>query len=235
MDRHVAGQIAVKINSGDPVASFTLNVYRYNENNRALRLSKFAELVRDPELKLLVAKHFADEARHALVFTKRVLELGGDVYPLPAEIDYLYKLEANGIGISLERMLEPRDLTDDEIVQFLVADEFLEARGVKTLSEHLATEADPRTRAVVDAILRDEKGHVSYISESLAALRDPKMKERATQLHEQYRIAEESVHEEQAQALQKHLDALQSKVQLASSAQGFGALAAKASSAETRP
>jgi uncharacterized ferritin-like protein (DUF455 family) len=187
---------------------FILNVYRYNENNRALRLSKFAELVRDHNLKILVAKHFADEAKHAFLFTRRLLDLGADIYPLPHEIDYLYKLESSGIGISLERMLEPPELTDDEIVRFLVADEFLEERGVKTLSEHLAVTTDGKTHSLINGILRDEKSHVSYINETLAGIDRPIVKERIAELYSEYGDIEERVHEEQWAALQEKMMAL---------------------------
>ena len=82
---------------------------------------------------------------------------------------------------------------------------------MKTLSEYLSTESDARTRAVVEAVLREEKGHVSYIAESLAELTDPKMKQRIAELHEECRVAEERVHVEQVGALQRHLEALQSR------------------------
>jgi ferritin-like protein len=206
MEQQVTTAVGYKdIVSNHALHNFILNVYRYNENNRALRLSKFAELVTDHKLKILVAKHFADEAKHAFLFTKRLLDLGADIYPLPQEIDYLYKLESSGIGISLERMLELRELTDDEIVRFLVADEFLEERGVKTLSEHLAVTTDAKTHSLINAILRDEKSHVSYINETLAGINGLFVKERIAELYSEYRDMEEKVHEEQWDALQKEM------------------------------
>src|SRR5690348_15610851 len=108
MDRSTATAVAIGYDNivGNEMAhNFMLNVYRYNENNRALRLGKFAERVKDPRVKALVAKHFSDEARHAFLFTKRLLEVGGDIYELPAKLDYIHKLEAAGIGTTLTRML----------------------------------------------------------------------------------------------------------------------------------
>lgn len=197
---------AVTISYGDIVSNpkahgFMLNVYRYNENTRALRLSKFAELVRDPSLKMLVAKHFADEAKHAFLFTKCLQEIGGDIYPLPQEIDYLYKLESDGIGVSLERMLCPQALSDDEIVRFLVADEFLEERGVKTLSQHLTVTPQGRIHSMIDSILRDEKSHVSYINHAVASFDDPHLKRRVAELYSEYRNLEEAIHKEHWQTL----------------------------------
>ena len=202
------GEIDITIDevvSNQAAHNFILNVYRYNENTRALRLSKFTELVRDPELKILVAKHFFDESKHAYLFTRHLLELGADIYPLPPDMDYLHKLESSGIGVRFERMLESDELTDDEIVRFLVADELLEERGVKTLSQHLDAVTESKTRSMIDAILRDEKSHVSYINQALGKLSDLFQKDRISALYSEYRMREDVVHREHWLSLQKRL------------------------------
>ena len=202
------GEIDITIDeivSNQAAHNFILNVYRYNENTRALRLSKFTELVRDPELKILVAKHFFDESKHAFLFTRHLLELGADIYPLPPEMDYLYKLESSGIGVSFERMLDSDELTDDEIVRFLVADELLEERGVKTLSQHLDAVTESKTRSLIDAILRDEKNHVSYINQAIETLSSSRLKDRISDLYSEYRARETAISQNHWQILQHRL------------------------------
>jgi rubrerythrin len=136
-----------------------LNLLRFAavEADGGRDLVRAAELTPDPVLRRLFLKHAADEQRHAELFRRRGLAL---LAPLDARRrpnaapDWLAPGERGLDDLQIEAV-ETADL-----LAFLHLSESSAARDFGRYSAALAD--DPATRAVFQAVLRDEAFHMIY-------------------------------------------------------------------------
>lgn len=130
-----------------------LNQYRSAEIRGAGVILRLGRLADTSELRANFSKHLRDEGVHAWLWTKAIVELGGEIEDV--EDPYQARL---GAGFGLPR-------TVDELLAVTLVSE---RRGVTTYQEHLTEPdvPDAVTRAL-RAILKDERWHVDWIADEL--------------------------------------------------------------------
>ena len=134
-----------------------LNAYRSAELHGALLMGKLARRVDDPLLKLFLTHHFADEARHAWLWTEVLAAMGEPVVEAPDAYQQAYSREA---GL-------PTDLID-----LMATTLVLERRSLATYQEHLALPNTPAlVRETLERIAGEEVFHLTWLEERLEAVR----------------------------------------------------------------
>lgn len=115
-----------------------------------LRLGRLADT---PALRSNFTKHLRDEGVHAWLWTRCIEELGGEV--VDVDDPYQSRLGAHfGIPRNIEELLAVT----------LVS----ERRGVTAYEELLTGDVPGAVSKAATAVLKDERWHVSWISEELA-------------------------------------------------------------------
>jgi len=134
-----------------PALVTMFNYYRDAEMHGASLL--FAMARRDTDEREIVSldRHLADETRHAAMWARRIIELGGK--PSRVSDGYQARLRRE---IGLPR--SPAQL----YALTLVAEERAQAR----YEEHLGW-ADPDTAGVLDEVMGDERWHLSWVKGQL--------------------------------------------------------------------
>jgi len=130
-----------------------LNQFRSAELRGAgviLRLGRLADTSR---LRVNFTRHLRDEGVHAWLWTRCIEHLGGEV----VEVDDPYQSRL-GAHFGLPRRIE----------ELLAVTLVSERRGVSAYEELLGTEIPAKVSSAATAILKDERWHVSWISQELA-------------------------------------------------------------------
>jgi bacterioferritin (cytochrome b1) len=169
---------------------FMLKHYHYLDGYAANRLQKVVKLLTDADLQKKVERHVADEDKHAAYFKQRVIELGGSPTLTEAELNlgFLNRFNSHGLGISDARLDEDKFLDNREIITFFVLLKAEEEFGLKFFLGHLrGSDADTRTKRMLEEIVEDEKRHVSYIEEVLDDLARKGYQAEVEQEKRQYR------------------------------------------------
>jgi rubrerythrin len=134
-----------------------LSYYRTSEIQGALFFGRLARLIRDERVQADMTAQFADEARHADLFTRCLHECGTSALALPRAYQDAY-LEAAGIPANL--------------VDVLALTHVFERRVMRCYAEHLRRDdALPAVRATLRAIMTDERQHVRWTHDALERLR----------------------------------------------------------------
>jgi len=157
--------------------------YRDAENRGAGLLMKMMARERDPEAQVLFSRHIDDETRHAWLWTKRIKDEGA----LPVEVPDGYQRRlGKALGI-------PTTMLDLFALTVVV-----EERSVKRYSGHARSSiCDPKTRAILDEVTKDERWHISWMEEWLMKLaREGGKLERVHDTLARYRRVEDQVFEE---------------------------------------
>ena len=131
-----------------------LNWYRQSELDGALLLGRLSRHVSDPYLVHQLIQHCADEARHALLWSRvlRVLDLPVVRIRRPYQSFYA------------EEGAAPRTL-----VETLALTHIFEQRVQEHFTSELADRSCPRVaRCAFQAMLRDERRHLDWIARWLA-------------------------------------------------------------------
>jgi hypothetical protein len=161
---------------GDPHRKLrTLESFSRTEADGGRDIARAARRASDPELRVHLARHAADEERHAALFHQRALTLRrelGDSAPIAGD-------DAGAASFGPERS----DLDQHGFLRAGLFDELGEVAYVAMLhvAERRAAElfqmhrdllaGDPATAGVFTEILRDEKYHVAYTGTVLAKWR----------------------------------------------------------------
>ncbi len=123
--------------------------YRDAELRGANLLFRLLRRVEDPEAQILLSQHLADETRHAWLWTKRIQEMGAA--PVPVDDGYQVRI---GKLAGLPR----------HVVDLFALTVVVEQRALREYVQHMKQpDVDPDTRAVLEAVTRDEGWHIDWI------------------------------------------------------------------------
>jgi hypothetical protein len=131
--------------------------YRSSEISGALFFGRVARTVRGP-LQRDVTQHFADESAHAAYWTRCIDDLNARAIPMRDAYQDRY-LEAAGVPASL--------------MEVMAVTQVFEKRVIAQYSQHLRRPGTPApVRATIEKIMHDERWHVRYVRDSLAAMEE---------------------------------------------------------------
>ncbi len=113
----------------------------------------------DPELAQLVAKHQADEVRHAALFAARRDATGVSIDPVPQHLRLIDRLDAK-VGGMMDRPIETRE----DVMNAYVLLQVVEERAITQFQmfEDAFRPIDPETADVFVEVAKDEERHLKY-------------------------------------------------------------------------
>jgi rubrerythrin len=159
-----------------------LSYYRDAELHGATLLLRLMKMMADDaDAQIKLTRHAAEETRHAWLWTKRIVELGG----APVKV-------AGGYQTMIGARTRPRSVADLLALTIVV-----EARSLARYRDHAARPGvDDATRKVLRAICSDEEWHLEWMREKLEEITrdDPVARQRAHAMSERYRQIEEEVY-----------------------------------------
>ena len=133
-----------------------LSFYRSSEIAGALFFGRLANVLKPGDVQIDLSKHFADEARHAWLWTDCIAKLGAE----PLRLDDAYQRRytaALGVPASL--------------LEVLAITLVFERRVINQYARHArAPRVHPTIRAVLAAITEDERWHIEWVSGALRTL-----------------------------------------------------------------
>jgi bacterioferritin (cytochrome b1) len=159
----------------------TLNFYRDAELQGARLLLNLHRHLRDPESQVNLTRHLADETRHAWLWTKRMVELGGT----PTAV-------ASGYQRRMGRLAGvPRD-----VMELLALTIVAEKRAIDRYRRHAArSDVDAGTLEVLKAVTGDEQWHLAWVEQKLRDLAEANgQPQRTCQLLERYQAVDREVY-----------------------------------------
>ena len=152
-----------------------LNWYRHSELEGALLLGKMARRADEHQLVSRLIRHCADEARHAWLWERTLTALG-----LP-----VLRVERSYQSFYFDEVGRPRSLAE-----VLALTHVFEQRVHVQFTEDLSDPDMPaQARRTFRVMLRDEQGHLAWVSEWLAAHAG------SLALLERYRTADERIYQ----------------------------------------
>jgi hypothetical protein len=134
---------------------------------------RIAALVPRPQHDLApkIARHGADEEKHARIFNGLLRNRGLDPVTVPPETDYTMRLESAGIGLAHSRLRADRELTEQDIVAYLAHSRVTEQRASEQMQALCKYAGDrPDIGRAVRLISNDEDNHLAYCHEELLRL-----------------------------------------------------------------
>jgi 1,2-phenylacetyl-CoA epoxidase catalytic subunit len=149
-----------------------LNLIRASEVRAAADLSALSDIISDDQLKLDLARHASDEARHAFILQRRMKEIGFVASRLPPAVDRHDALLLQCGARDPKRVYAERGLfTEEEVFETLLAFCMAERDAFPKLEvNHAVLASDPGTQAVIGSLIRDEVRHIRYLEEWLERL-----------------------------------------------------------------
>lgn len=143
-----------------------LNLIRGAKARTAADVSLLADLVADPQLKLELARHAADETRHACLLLERMTELGFRAFRVPAQLDRTEGFFDRTRARDVRLVHAHRELVNEvELMELVVAAYVAKVERVRMLdANHGALAPDGRTRALLEEILIDERRHIAFLA-----------------------------------------------------------------------
>lgn len=160
----------------DPKTLEVMSYYRDAELHGSTLLLAMGRRAVDPAEQLNLARHLADETRHAWLWTKRIVDLGG----APARVGDGYQMRLRReVGL-------PR--TAPELYSLtLVA----EQRAQSRYRQHLEwAGVDGETADLLLEIMRDEKWHLDWVGRQLSRLAEAGFEEQIEAALDRYREAD---------------------------------------------
>lgn len=142
--------------SVDPRMIHLYSYYRDAELRGATLLLKLIRRVDDSEAQVKLSRHLADETRHAWLWTKRIVDLGG----IPVRVADGYQTRI-GLEVGI-----PKTLVDLFALTVVV-----EERAQRRYLEHARRlDVDPETLEILHEVTKDEKWHIGWIKTKLKEL-----------------------------------------------------------------
>ncbi len=157
------------------------SVYRDAELRGARLLFNLLGHLKDGDAQLKMAKHLADETRHAWLWTRRIADLGGT--PLALADGYQRRL---GLRLGVPKT----------VVELLALTVVVEERAHSRYMAHAALpNVDEATREVLKGVTEDESWHLSWIEKKLREIaREQGCEALADQSLERYRRIDREVY-----------------------------------------
>jgi hypothetical protein len=170
------------VNALEPITEndlWLLNYYRNSEINGALFFGRVARIVRGP-LQVDVTHHFADESNHARYWTDCISDLGFEARIRTSGYQDQY-LEAAGMPVNL--------------MEVMAITQVFEKRVISQYHEHLRFEGThPLVQNTISRIMTDERWHVKYVRDALAAMATKYGQELVDDTLERFTAADEEVY-----------------------------------------
>jgi hypothetical protein len=143
-----------------------LNLIRTSEVRAASDIAALSDLVTIPQLKFDLARHAADEARHAFLLLRRMHDVGFTPFRLPPELDRVEGLLERNRARDPKQVYAERGTVSDAELMELIVSAFLPERDAigKLRANHEALAGDPKTQGLIGAILKDEERHTAYLA-----------------------------------------------------------------------
>lgn len=144
--------------------AYVLNQVAFAEASDEGRVfARIRAQVDDPALARMIAKHEADEVRHAEMFGARLRATGIDPGPVPQNVRLLDRLDRKlgerGVGFFDRPIVDGRSIMEAYLVLQVIEERALHQFGVL---ERAFAEVDPETAVVFRAVARDEERHLRY-------------------------------------------------------------------------
>jgi hypothetical protein len=160
---------------------------------------RIAALTEDEAFAAKIRRHGEDEAKHGRLFHALLKKRGLERLDVPPEANYTLLLEKRGIGLSHERLLEDRPLSDEEHLAYLVHSRVTEQRAAEEVARQCRVFGDdPELGRAFRIIDEDEKNHLSYANEELQRFSERGYADRVRRMLKQYALAEAAVHRDVA-------------------------------------
>jgi hypothetical protein len=117
------------------------------------------EKVDDAELRGMIAKHKADELRHADMFHERAARIGAPVAPLPDELMFIRRMDR-----ALDGFLGSTIAGAEGVMNAYLLLQVIEERAVTQFGMLVPVMRiyDAESAEVVAAVMRDEERHIKY-------------------------------------------------------------------------
>jgi bacterioferritin (cytochrome b1) len=158
-----------------------LSFYRASEISGALFFGRLARSLKPGTIQNDLTKHFSDEARHAVLWTACVAEVGGE----PLRLDNAYQdryLAAAGIPANL--------------MEVLAITQVFEQRVLRQYSHHLAmTGIHPAVHRTLTQIMEDEKWHIEWIRRELKGMEAEWGHESIRETLKRFQAADQSIYD----------------------------------------
>jgi hypothetical protein len=130
-----------------------LSFYRVSEIGGALFFGRLARTIKAGALQSDLTRHFADEARHAALWTRCIEAVGGEAIALENAYQDRY-LAAAGLPANL--------------MEVFALTQVFEQRVLRQYSHHRAmAELHPAVLEALTTIMEDEKWHIAWIRSAL--------------------------------------------------------------------
>ncbi len=168
----------------DPRLLELMSYYRDAELHGAALLMRLMRMMHDDaDAQIKLTLHVAQETRHAWLWTKRMMQLGG----APLDI-------AAGYQTRIGMRTVPRTVAD-----LLALTIVAEGRSLARYDEHAARpDVDEATRKVLHAVRADEHWHLAWMQTKLddIASRNAAVRHRVATLMQRYREIDRQVYDE---------------------------------------
>jgi len=133
-----------------------LSFYRVSEISGSLFFGRLARSIKDPEIKIHMTKHFADEAQHAWLWTKCIHSLGFKPLHLKSSYQDQYTVKAGLPG---------------NMMEILCLTQVFEKRVLAEYQKHLELpNLHSQIQKTLSYIAQDEKWHINWISKRLKGM-----------------------------------------------------------------
>lgn len=140
-----------------PAEHRLISAYAAAELAGALIIGRVARKTKDPDLRVKLTRHCAEEARHAWRWTEALLSLGAEPLEVHDEPQERYFARAKGIGSEIE------------LLAFMLTFETLATFHLTMHQQRPGTH--PVIRRVIEELNADEAGHTAWTKERLDAYR----------------------------------------------------------------
>jgi hypothetical protein len=118
-----------------------------------------------------IARHGADEDKHGRIFSALLRNRGLEPVPVSPHLDYTMRLEHLGVGLAHSRLRGGGELTERDIIAYLVHSRVTEQRAAEQMRSLLAYAGDHQeVGRAIRVISRDEDNHLAYCHEELLKL-----------------------------------------------------------------